>query len=336
VTRTLGESLVTSKIFVAGHNGMVGSAVVRALERDAANSVGTGGYQVLTENRQKLDLIDQNATREFFRVHQPDAVILAAARVGGIHANNTFPADFIYENLMIECNVIHSAFSAGVERLIFLGSSCIYPKFSAQPIEEGSLLTGKLEATNEPYAIAKIAGIKLCESYNRQHGTDYRSLMPTNLYGQGDNFHETNSHVIPSLIRKFSDAVICGRDEVEVWGTGKPKREFLHVDDLADACVVALQCPRDLYWAGLSASESHINVGTGRDCSIRELAYEIQKCCGHNGTIVFNPDKPDGTPRKVLSVEKIESLGWQPKVSLADGLNATVKWYREHAESLRA
>ncbi len=309
-----------SKIYVAGHRGLVGSAIVRCLRQK-------GFDNILTRTHSELDLKDQRAVMAFFRDERPEYVFLAAAKVGGIYANNTYPADFIYDNLMIEANVIHSAFLYGVKRLLFLGSSCIYPKFAPQPMKEEMLLTGKLEPTNEPYAIAKIAGIKLCESYNRQHGTDFRSLMPTNLYGPGDNFHPTDSHVIPALIRRFHEAKVKNLNEVVVWGTGKARREFLYVDDLADACLFVMQLPHNTYRSVTEPMCSHINVGTGFDLSIRELANLIGEVTGFEGEIIFDSSKPDGTPRKLLDTSKIKKLGWEHKTDLKDGLRMTYDWY---------
>ncbi len=309
-----------SRIYVAGHRGLVGSAIVRCLRQK-------GFDNILTRTHSELDLKDQRAVMAFFRDERPEYVFLAAAKVGGIYANNAYPADFIYDNLMIEANVIHSAFSYGVKRLLFLGSSCIYPKFAPQPMKEEALLTGKLEPTNEPYAIAKIAGIKLCESYNRQHGTDFRSLMPTNLYGPGDNFHPTDSHVIPALIRRFHEAKVKNLNEVVVWGTGKARREFLYVDDLADACLFVMQLPHNTYRSVTEPMCSHINVGTGFDLSIRELANLIREVTGFEGKIIFDSSKPDGTPRKLLDTSKIKKLGWEHKTDLKDGLRMTYEWY---------
>jgi GDP-L-fucose synthase len=303
----------SEKVFVAGHRGMVGGAIVRRLEE-------LGFPNVITRTRSELDLTDQRAVAAFFQAEAIDQVYLAAAKVGGIHANNVYPADFIYENLMIEANVIHQAYTAGVRRLLFLGSSCIYPKFATQPIPEDALLTGKLEATNEPYAIAKIAGIKLCESYNRQYGTDYRSVMPTNLYGPGDNYHPQNSHVVPALIRRMHEAKLAGAGEVTVWGTGKPCRELLYVDDLADAAVRVMRSPRDVWERVGGEMSSHVNIGTGIDLAISELAQLIAKVVGYRGAIGFDPTKPDGTPRKVLDVSRLHALDIRPETSLEDGL----------------
>ena len=316
------------KVFVAGHKGMVGSAIVRRLRRD-------GDYDIVTRSRNEVDLLDQSAVREFLVSEQVDEVYLAAAKVGGIHANNSFPAEFIYENLMIECNVVHAAHQAGVQKLLFLGSSCIYPKFAEQPMKEDALLTGTLEPTNEPYAIAKIAGIKLCESYNRQYGRDYRSVMPTNLYGPNDNFHPENSHVIPALIRRFHEAVQAGDPEVVIWGSGKPMREFLHVDDMADASVHVMNLESSSYQANTQPMLSHINVGTGVDCTIRELAETIARVTGFEGRLVFDSSKPDGTPRKLMDVSRLKSLGWQASISLEDGLASAYEWFRHNIDSVR-
>ncbi|PWG62946.1 GDP-L-fucose synthase [Spiribacter halobius] len=310
-------------VFVAGHRGMVGSAIVRQLEeRD--------GVQLLLRTRADLDLTSQAEVREFMTETRPDEVYLAAAKVGGIHANNTFPADFIHQNLMIEANVIHAAYAAGVPRLLFLGSSCIYPKLAEQPMREEALLTGPLEPTNEPYAIAKIAGIKLCESYNRQYGTDYRSLMPTNLYGPNDNFHPQNSHVIPALLRRFHEAKVRGEAEVSVWGTGGPRREFLHVDDMAAACVHVMELPKAVYEEHTQPMLTHINVGTGTDCSISELAAVIARTVGFEGRISFDTSKPDGAPRKLLDVTRLNALGWQASIPLEEGLADTYRWLLQH------
>lgn len=316
------------KVYVAGHRGMVGSAILRKLDGR--------GIEVITRTRAELDLTDQIAVRALMQAERPDAVILAAAKVGGIHANNTYPADFIYENLMIEANVIHQAFAAGVQRLLFLGSSCIYPREAAQPMPESALLTGVLEPTNEPYAIAKIAGIKLCESYNRQHGTDYRSVMPTNLYGPGDNFHPENSHVLPALIRRFHEAARDGHDEVVIWGTGTPRREFLHVDDLAEAALFVLDLAPEVHAAETQPMLSHINVGTGSDVSIRELAQMVAEVTGFRGTIRCDTSRPDGTPRKLLDVSRLARLGWRAGIGLEEGIAQTYHWYLDHIGALRA
>ena len=314
-----------SKIYVAGHRGLVGSAICRKLQ-------ASGFGNIVTRTHAELDLVDQQQVQSFFEQERPEYVVLAAARVGGIHANNTYPADFIYDNLMIESNVIRSAFDADVQRLLFLGSSCIYPREADQPMREDSLLTGVLESTNEPYALAKIAGIKLCESYNRQHGTDYRSVMPTNLYGPGDNFHPENSHVIPALMRRFHEARQEGRETVSIWGTGTPMREFLYVDDMAAASLHVLMLDRATYDANTEPMLSHINVGTGADCTIRELAETISKVVGFEGDITFDTTKPDGTPRKLMDVSRLGALGWQSSVSLEQGLGATYQWFLEHIE----
>lgn len=320
------------KIYVAGHRGMVGGAILRRLENRRA--LGED-IDLVMRSHAALDLTDQSAVRDFMRAERPDAVILAAAKVGGIHANHTYPADFIYENLMMEANVIHQAFIAGVRRLLFLGSSCIYPKAAPQPMAEDALLTGVLEPTNEPYAIAKIAGIKLCESYNRQHGTDYRSVMPTNLYGPGDNFHPENSHVLPALIRRFHEATQQGRDEVVIWGTGTPRREFLHVDDVAAASLFVLDLPREQYEANTQPMLSHINVGFGEDISILELAQLVAKITGFEGRIATDPSKPDGTTRKLMDVSRLSEMGWRPRIDLEQGLEETYRWYLEHTETAR-
>ncbi|MCM8525148.1 MAG: GDP-L-fucose synthase [Lentisphaeraceae bacterium] len=312
-----------SKIYVAGHRGMVGSAIVRALN--------SSGYEsTITKSREELDLTNQSNVREFYTQEKPDYVVIAAAKVGGIHANNEYPADFIYENLMIECNLIHEAHNSGVQNLLFLGSSCIYPKLAAQPMVESSLLTGKLETTNEPYAIAKIAGIKLCESYNRQFGTDYRSIMPTNLYGPGDNFHPVNSHVIPALIRKFHTAVKSNAPSVEVWGTGAAYREFLHVDDLASACLYVMNLPKEELAQKIDPMNSHINIGTGQDLTIKELVLLLKEVSGFSGEIIWNTDKPDGTPKKQLDISLIKSLGWEPTIELSDGLREAYSWFDQN------
>ena len=307
---------------------MVGSAIVRQLE-------DKGETNVVTCTHEELDLTDQLAVRNFMQAERPDVVILAAAKVGGIYANNTYPAQFIYENLMIECNVIHEAFEAGVTRLLQLGSSCIYPKAVPQPMREDALLTGTLERTNEPYAIAKIAGIKLCESYNRQHGVDYRSVMPTNLYGPGDNFHPDNSHVMPALIRRFHKAVRDGLDEVVIWGSGAPRREFLHVDDMAAASLFVLNLSKDIYDENTEPMLSHINVGTGTDVSILELAQLVAKTTGYSGKITTDPTKPDGTMRKLMDVGRLDKMGWRARIKLEQGLADTYEWYLANMQSAR-
>jgi GDP-L-fucose synthase len=317
------------KIYVAGHRGMVGSAIVEQLTE-------AGFQNLVVRTHDELDLIDQAAVRDFFQQQKPDLVILAAAKVGGIHANNVFPAEFIYQNLMMEANIVHQAWQAGCQQLLFLGSSCIYPKLATQPMQESALLTGVLEATNEPYAIAKIAGIKLCESYNRQYGTDYRSVMPTNLYGQNDNFHLENSHVIPAMIRKFHDAKTTQSPTVTLWGTGTAKREFLHVDDMAAACLHVMGLSKEHYQSCTEPMLSHLNVGTGEDVTIRELAETIQKVVGYQGDIIWDTTKPDGTPRKLMDVSKLKSLGWQPKIALAEGLASTYRWFVEHHGEFKA
>ena len=312
------------KIYIAGHRGMVGSAILRQLQ--ARNNAG-GALTLITRTHAELNLTDQTAVRDFMTAEAPDVVILAAARVGGIMANNTYPADFIYDNLMIECNVIHQAFAAGVKQLLQLGSSCIYPRDAAQPMAENALLTGTLEPTNEPYAIAKIAGIKLCESYNRQHGVDFRSVMPTNLYGPGDNFHPQNSHVMPALIRRFHEAARDGLDEVVIWGTGNPKREFLHVDDMAEASLFVLDLPQDIYTANVQPMLSHINVGTGREVSIGELAQMVAEVTGFKGKLGFDASKPDGTMRKLMDVSRLADMGWRAQIELKQGLQETYNWF---------
>ena len=316
-----------AKIFLAGHRGMVGSAIGRLLER--------GGHEVVTRSSAQLDLRDQAGVRAFFSDVRPDEVILAAAKVGGIGANSAFPADFIYDNLIIECNVIHEAFRAGTQKLLFLGSSCIYPKAAPQPMTERALLTGPLEPTNEPYAVAKIAGIKLCESYNRQHGVDYRSVMPTNLYGPNDYFHPENSHVLPSLMMRFHDAAQAGVDEVVVWGTGTPRREFLHVDDMAEASLFVSRLPAERYRAATEPMLSHINVGVGSDVTIRVLAELVAKVAGYRGRIIFDATKPDGTPRKLLDVSLLAGLGWSARVALEDGVRDTYDWFLANRAALR-
>ncbi|MBN2740177.1 MAG: GDP-L-fucose synthase [Rhodobacteraceae bacterium] len=313
-----------SKIYIAGHRGMVGSAILRQLE---ARKAAGEELELITRTSHALDLTDQASVRDFMQSEKPDQVILAAAKVGGIVANNSYPAQFIYENLMIESNVIHQAYAAGVMRLLQLGSSCIYPKLAAQPISEDALLTGPLEPTNEPYAIAKIAGIKLCESYNRQYGTDYRSVMPTNLYGPGDNFHPENSHVLPALIQRFHAAARHGADEVVVWGSGKPMREFLHVDDMAEASLFVLGLDRKIYQRETQPMLSHINVGSGRDVTIRELAETVADVTGFAGNIRFDASKPDGTPRKLMDVSRLARLGWTAKIGLQEGIRETYKWF---------
>lgn len=301
------------RIYVAGHRGMVGSAIVRCLQ-------GQGVKSIITRTHAELDLTNQADVRAFFAKERPDEVYMAAARVGGIHANNTYPAEFIYSNLMVQNNVVHEAWRAGVRRLLFLGSSCIYPRLAPQPMTETALLMGKLEPTNEPYAIAKIAGIKLCESYNRQYGTDYRSVMPTNLYGPGDNYHPENSHVVPAMIRRFHEAKLADAPFVTIWGTGRAKREFLFVDDMAAACVHTMALPHEQYVASTNPMESHINVGTGEDLSIGELAGLVAEAVGYNGGLKYDTSKPDGTPRKLLDVTLLNKLGWKASTPLREGL----------------
>ena len=303
------------KIYIAGHRGMVGSAIVRRLAEQ-------GQTNIVTRTHAELDLTDQAAVRTFFEAEKPDQVYLAAAKVGGIHANNTYPAEFIYQNLMVEANVIHSAWRQGVQKLLFLGSSCIYPKLAPQPMAEDALLTGLLEPTNEPYAIAKIAGIKLCESYNRQYGVDYRSVMPTNLYGPGDNYHPENSHVIPALIRRFHEAKLSHAPVVTIWGSGKPRREFLYVDDMAAASVHVMDLPKAIYDQQTSPMHSHLNVGCGDDITIAELALAVSKATGFQGSIDFDASKPDGSPRKLMDSHRLNALGWRAKVNLDQGLAA--------------
>lgn len=307
-----------SKIFVAGHRGMVGSAIVRKLKAE-------GFQNIVTRSSAELDLRNQQAVFDFFEEEKPDYVFLAAAKVGGIHANNVYRAEFLYDNLMIECNIIHAAYNAGVKKLLFLGSSCIYPKLAPQPIKEEHLLTGLLEQTNEPYAIAKIAGIKLCEAYRDQFGSNFISAMPTNLYGQGDNYHLENSHVVPALIRKFDTAVKEGREEVEVWGSGKPLREFMYVDDLADACFFLIENYDD---------REFLNVGTGEEVTIRELAQTVAEVTGFTGRIVFNAEKPDGTPRKLMDSTKLHQLGWKHKISLREGLRKAYQHFLQESGAL--
>ncbi len=315
------------RIFVAGHRGMVGSAILRRLEDE-------GGHELLTRTSSELDLTNQQAVRDFMQTEKPEAVILAAARVGGIIANNSYPAQFIYENLMMESNVIHQAFEVGVKRLLQLGSSCIYPRLANQPMKEDALLTGTLEPTNEPYAIAKIAGIKLCESYNRQHGVDYRSVMPTNLYGFGDNFHPENSHVIPALMRRFHEAVEAGQQEMVIWGSGNPRREFLHVDDMAEASLFVMNLDKETYDRETLPMLSHINVGTGEDHTIRELAEILAEITGFEGKLTFDTTKPDGAPRKLMDVSRLERLGWKSRIGLKEGLRMTYDWYKSMDKEL--
>jgi GDP-L-fucose synthase len=317
-----------SKTFVAGHRGMAGAAIVRRLE-------SLGYREILTASRAQLDLLDAAAVQQFLRANRPEQVYIAAARVGGISANTTLPADFIWENLVIEANLIKAAHDNDVQRLLFLGSSCIYPKFAEQPIHEDSLLTGVLELTNEPYAIAKITGIKLCESFNRQFGRDYRSVMPSNLYGPGDNFHAEYAHVIPALLRRFHEAAQAKAPTVTIWGSGEPRREFLHVDDMAAASVHVMELDAHRYWSAASPMLSHINVGSGKDCTIAELAQLIAEVTGFGGRIEFDHSKPDGTPRKLLDVSLLQSLGWSAAISLSEGLKDAYAWFLNHQADFR-
>lgn len=316
------------KIFVAGHQGMVGSALVRLLQKDVNN-------EIITVSRQILDLCNQNAVLDFLKQQQFDQVYLAAAKVGGIYANQHYPAEFIYQNLMIQNNIVYASHQTDVQKLLFLGSSCIYPKFAEQPIKEEALLTGHLELTNEPYAIAKIAGIKLCESYNRQYNRDYRSVMPTNLYGINDNFHDENSHVISALIQRIHTAKVTNQTSVEIWGTGQVKREFLYVDDMAAACIFVMNLPLEQYQQVTSIMQSHLNIGTGEEVTIQALAQLICKVIGYEGKLTFNSEKPDGTPRKILDISRLHQLGWQHHISLEQGLKNTYLWYLNHQEQLR-
>ncbi|WP_283771406.1 GDP-L-fucose synthase [Shewanella sp. 10B] len=315
-------------IFVAGHRGMVGSAIVRQLLK-------LSDVNVITRGRDELDLLDQVAVHDFLASEKIDQVYLAAAKVGGIVANNTYPADFIYQNLTIQNNIIHGAHLAGVQDLLFLGSSCIYPKLAPQPMTESALLTGTLEPTNEPYAIAKIAGIKMCESYNRQYGRNYRSVMPTNLYGENDNFHPENSHVIPALLRRFHEAKLNGDAQVIAWGSGKPMREFLHVDDMAAASIYVMNLQQAIYDANTEPMLSHINVGTGVDCTIRELVETVAKVVGFEGEIIFDATKPDGAPRKLMDVSRLRALGWSASIELTQGLQATYQWFLANQQNFR-
>jgi len=319
---------MVERVFVAGHSGMVGAAIVRQLQRQS-------GCEIVTRSHAELDLVDQAAVRRFFATQGIGQVYLAAARVGGIHANHAYPAQFIYDNLMIAANIIHAAHAVGVQKLLFLGSSCIYPRLADQPMREAALLTGTLEPTNEPYAVAKIAGIKLCESYNRQYGRDYRSVMPTNLYGAGDHFHPDNSHVIPALMYRFHEALQVGSRTVTIWGTGTAMREFLHVDDMARACLLVMNLDDRSYRAHTQPMLSHINVGTGVDCTIRELAETMARVTGFTGRLVFDASKPDGMPRKLLDVSRLRALGWQPVIDLESGLRETYAWFLANLDGLR-
>lgn len=316
------------RVFVAGHNGMVGSAIVRQLEK-------IENIEIVARSHKHLDLTNQQAVLDFFKNEEIDQVYLAAAKVGGIIANQTYPAEFIYQNLMMQCNIIHSAHLANIQKLLFLGSSCIYPKLAEQPMLESALLTGTLEETNEPYAIAKIAGIKLCESYNRQYARDYRCVMPTNLYGAHDNFHPENSHVIPALLRRFHEAKINNDKEVVAWGSGKPLREFLYVDDMAAASIHVMNLEQSIYDVNTQPMLSHINVGTGVDCTIKELVETVAKVVGFTGEIKFDANKPDGTPRKLMNVDRLKSLGWEYSISLEDGLAITYEWFINNQDKFR-
>ncbi|MGG5835837.1 GDP-L-fucose synthase [Huaxiibacter chinensis] len=320
--------MTKKRIYVAGHHGMVGSAICRILEKQK-------NVELVVRTHAELDLTSQEEVKAFFTTERIDQVYLAAAKVGGIYANNTYPAEFIYQNLMIECNIIHCAHQSGIHKLLFLGSSCIYPKQAEQPMKETALLTGMLESTNEPYAIAKIAGIKLCESYNRQYGHDYRSVMPTNLYGVNDNFHPDNSHVIPALMRRFHEAMVNNQPEVVVWGTGTPMREFLYVDDMAEASVHVMELDEKIYQENTQPMISHINVGTGEDCTIREMAETMAAVVGYTGQIIFDSSKPDGTPRKLMDVNRLRNLGWQYRYNLHDGLKLTYDWYLSNLNTIR-
>lgn len=320
--------MMPTKIYLAGHGGMAGSAIARKLAQRS-------DVEIVTRSHAELDLTDQAAVCDFMAGERPDVVILAAAKVGGIHANNAYPAQFIYENLMMECNVIHQAHASGVARLLFLGSSCAYPRVAPQPMGEGALLTGALEPTNEPYAIAKIAGIKLCESYNRQYGVDYRSIMPTNLFGPGDNFHPENAHVLPALMRRFDEAARAGDAEVVVWGSGTPRREFLHVDEMADAALFVLDLDRSTYETGTQPMLSHINVGTGQDISIGALAETLARITGFGGRIVYDRSKPDGAPQKLMDVSRLAGLGWRARMNFEAALRSTFDWYSRHRDALR-
>ena len=314
---------LNDKIYIAGHRGLVGSAIVRQLESRGFNNL-------LMRTHKELDLTNQAQVRSFFKQEKPDYVILAAAKVGGIHANNAYPADFIYQNMMIEANVINSAYVNKVKRLLFLGSTCIYPKAVEQPMREDALLTDVLEPTNEPYALAKIVGIKLCESYNRQHGTDFRSVMPTNLYGINDNFHPENSHVIPALMRRFHEAKVNNNAEVVIWGTGRAMREFLYVDDMAEASLFVLELDKKTYLANTQSMLSHINVGTGKDVTIKEMAEAMKKVIGFKGNLTFDTKKPDGSPRKLIDVSRLSNMGWKHSIDLEEGLKKTYNWYFNH------
>ena len=317
---------LNDKIYIAGHRGLVGSAIVRKLK-------SRGFSNLVMRTHQELDLTNQLKVQNFFQQEKPDYVILAAAKVGGIHANNTYPADFIYQNLMIEANVIHSAYKNGVKRLLFLGSTCIYPKLAGQPMKENALLTGALEPTNEPYALAKISGIKLCESYNRQFGTDFRSVMPTNLYGINDNFHPDNSHVIPALLQRFHQAKVNNDSEVVVWGTGNAMREFLYVDDMAEASLFVLELDKKTYRGNTQSMLSHINIGTGKDITIKEMSEIMKEVVGYREKLVFDTTKLDGAPRKLVDVSRIESMGWKHSTGLKEGLSKTYEWFLDNLKT---
>jgi GDP-L-fucose synthase len=316
------------KIYVAGHRGMVGSAIIRKLQKQ-------GQTNIVVRTHDELELTNQQAVQAFLKAEKPDQVYLAAAKVGGIYANNTYPAEFIYNNLIMQANVIHEAFKVGVKKLLFLGSSCIYPKAVSQPMREDALLSGILESTNEPYAVAKIAGIKLCESYNRQYGVDYRSVMPANLYGPGDNYHAENSHVIPALIRRFHEAKLNGAPKVVIWGSGSPMREFLYVDDMAAACVHVMNLDKSVYDLYTEPMLSHINVGFGSDVTIKDLAQVVGEVVGYQGEIDFDPTKPDGTAKKLMDSGRLNSLGWKAQVNLKDGLSLAYQDYLANSEALR-
>jgi GDP-L-fucose synthase len=320
---------MTKRIYVAGHRGMVGSAIVRQLQAQ-------GDVELILRTHSELDLTNQASVNAFFKAESIDQVYLAAAKVGGIVGNNTYPADFIYENLMIQSNIINAAHNANIKDLLFLGSSCIYPRLAEQPMAESALLTGTLEPTNEPYAVAKIAGIKLCESYNRQHGRNYRSVMPTNLYGPHDNFHPQNSHVIPALLRRFHEATLNNDSEVIAWGSGKPMREFLYVDDMASASIYVMNLAQDIYDENTEPMLSHINVGTGVDCTIRELVETVAKVTGFNGNIAFDSTKPDGAPRKLMNINRLANLGWRYQVGLESGLQGAYQWFLDNQDSFRS
>ena len=320
------------KIYVAGHRGMVGNAIIKRL-RELGKA--PEGLEILTRTHDQLDLTQQAAVHDFMLSEKPDVVVLAAAKVGGIHANNTYPGEFIYQNLMIQNNLIHGAYLAGVRKLLFLGSSCIYPRLADQPMREDALLTGVLEPTNEPYAIAKIAGIKMCESYNRQYSVDYRSVMPTNLYGPGDNFHSVNSHVVPALIKRFHAAKNDGQSEISIWGSGTPMREFLHVDDMAAASLFVLDMDPELYQQNTQPMLSHINVGSGSEVSIRDLALLIRDVVGYEGALTFDVSQPDGSPRKLMDSSRLENMGWKAGIGLRKGLVDAYGWYLESLDTVR-